>query len=110
MAKKIQTTERASGTSFHGTEFRASANEIIAILGEPTYDENNGSDKVNLEWVCETDEGDVFTIYDWKEYRQIGMDEKIDWHIGGHSGLVTKKAVMELEKFGIKPLNNRFGF
>jgi len=26
MAKKIQTTERASGTSFHGTEFRASAN------------------------------------------------------------------------------------
>jgi hypothetical protein len=38
------------------------------------------------------------------------MDEPIDWHIGGHSGLVTKKAVMELEKFGVKPLPSMFGF
>ena len=38
------------------------------------------------------------------------MDEKIDWHIGGNSGRVTNAAVTELEKFGVKPLENRFGF
>jgi hypothetical protein len=110
MAHTIQNTERANMTSFHGTEFRASANEIIAILGEPTYDSNDGSDKVNLEWICETETGEVFTIYDWKEYRPIEMDEKIDWHIGGHNGRVTNAALKELEKFGVQPLENPFGF
>ena len=96
MAHTIQNTERANMTSFHGTEFRASANEIIAILGEPTYDSNDGSDKVNLEWICETETGEVFTIYDWKEYRPISRTELIEWHIGGLNRIVTERALIEL--------------
>jgi hypothetical protein len=33
----------------------------------------------------ETEDGEVFTIYDWKEYRMIDVNEKIEWHIGSFS-------------------------
>lgn len=91
-----------SGTSFHNSTITASVNELIAALGEPQYQSNDGQDKVNFEWECETEEGDVFTIYDWKEYRSISTDEQIEWHIGGNSGFTTSTAVEELEQL----LNN----
>ena len=84
MAKKISDINRANGTSFHGIEFTATVNQIVSILGEPSIEENTGSDKVNFKWDCETESGKVFTIYDWKEYRKINRDEPIDWHIGAH--------------------------
>ncbi len=95
MAKLSNKT--ANGTSFHNSVILASVNEIIEILGEPQYQSNDGEDKVNFEWDCETEEGDVFTIYDWKEYRPISKDEEIKWHIGGDSRLITSKALKELE-------------
>jgi hypothetical protein len=55
------------------------------------------NDKVKNEWICETENGDVFTIYDWKEYRVYGDDEMIEWHIGGYSGKVTGQAQREIE-------------
>ena len=86
-----------SGTSFHNSTITASVNELIAALGEPQYQSNDGQDKVNFEWDCETEEGDVFTIYDWKEYRSISTDEQIEWHIGGNSGFQTSTAAEEVE-------------
>jgi hypothetical protein len=86
-----------SGTSFHNSTIKASVNELIAAIGEPQYQSNDGQDKVNFEWDCETEDGDVFTIYDWKEYRSISKDEQIEWHIGGNSGFVTSTAVEEVE-------------
>lgn len=94
MAQK--STKDISGTSFHGTTIVCSPNTLIGLLGEPTYSQNNGSDKTNLEWVCETKSGEVFTIYDWKEYRPIGMSEEVVWHIGGFTGQVTRQAHEEL--------------
>jgi hypothetical protein len=38
----------------------------------------------------------VFTLYDWKEYRSIGLDKQIEWHIGGMSGADTEKAKREI--------------
>jgi hypothetical protein len=95
MAKS--TNQSTSGTSFHNSVINASVNELIAVLGEPHYQSNDGQDKVNFEWDCETEDGDVFTIYDWKEYRSISKDESIEWHIGGNSGFVTSTAVEEVE-------------
>jgi len=85
-----------TGTSFHSHTLVCTPKELKEILGEPTYEQNTGEDKVNLEWVCETEDGEVFTIYDWKEYRTISEDEEIEWHLGGHSGAVTRKAFSEL--------------
>ena len=96
MAKS--TNQDTSGTSFHMTTIIASVNELISALGEPQYQGNYGNDKVNFEWYCETDEGDVFTIYDWKEYRSISKDEQIMFHIGGMSRSVTEQAKKELVK------------
>ena len=91
-----KTNQSPVGTSYHDCTITATVNELKAILGEPVHSENDGEDKVNFEWNMETNEGDVFTVYDWKEYRKISEDEKINWHIGGKSGGITIQAQAEL--------------
>jgi hypothetical protein len=68
------------------------------VLGEPQCFQNDGSDKTNIDYECETKTGDIFTIYDWKEYRPIGMNETIEFHIGGMSRAITERAKDELEE------------
>ena len=46
----------------------------------------------------ETEDGEPFTVYDWKEYRPLPEDEVIEWHIGGRSGLTTEKALLEIRE------------
>jgi len=75
-------------TSFHGHTFRATVDELVELVGEPNYVDNSGTDKTTHEWIIMNNEtGTAFTIYDWKEYRTIRKDEKIDWHIGAHRSL-----------------------
>ena len=95
MIKK--TDKQAFGTSFHNIRLVTTPQHLIDILGEPTYNENRGGDKTNMEWVCECN-GKVITIYDWKEYREINMDEPIEWHIGGRNSNDTRMALQELRK------------
>ena len=90
------TTNLVNGSSFHNVTIKTSVNELIRVLGEPTYQTNDGEDKVNFEWVCETIDGDVVTIYDWKEYRMIDVDEEIEFHLGGHSLIHTLDGKDEL--------------
>lgn len=93
-----KTTKSSSGTSFHGVEFTATVGDMKQVLGAPKYETNDGEDKVNMEWVFETEDGNVFTIYDWKEYRRLGTYSKIDWHIGAHNQIVSLKARNELRE------------
>jgi len=91
------TFKSAHATSFFNTTFSATVQDLRKILGIPQCEQNDGEDKVNFEWVLETNDGDVFTVYDWKEYHVIDEEmEDIDWHIGGHSRRVTKKALEEI--------------
>lgn len=90
-------TQEPWGTSFHMQTITCSYNELVKALGQPQVEDNTGQDKVNFEWICETKNGTIFTIYDWKEYRRIRLDEEIEWHIGGMSSLDTIKARQELE-------------
>ena len=96
MARK--TDQSTDGTSFTGATFDASVNQLKKIFGEPDNEDNTGEDKVNFDWDLETDDGDVFTIYDWKEYRVIDKDEIIGWHIGAKSRLVAIIAMDEVKK------------
>jgi bacillopeptidase F (M6 metalloprotease family) len=96
MAKK--TEKSADGTSFHGTVINSTINELTRSIGEPQYDAGryaSGFDKTAVEWTCETKDGDVFTIYDWKEGLS-NEDDIIEFHIGGHSEEITKRALEEL--------------
>ena len=91
-------TGRKMGTSFHDTVIYATPQQLIDAIGSPSYANNEGEDKVNMEWVCETGDGEVFTIYDWKYYRPLEMDEEVGWHIGGKNGIHTYKGKVELEE------------
>jgi hypothetical protein len=92
MNKFKQTTQSPIGTSFHDTVINASVNDLTKVLGEPQYDANHGTDKVNFEWMMELNDGSVFTVYDYKEYRVLDKREIIGWHVGGLNGLVTERA------------------
>ena len=92
MCKK--TNSSVDGTSFYGVTFKASVQSLIDIFGEPY--KNIDEDKVNFEWNMENDEGDVFTIYDWKEYRTLDLNETIEWHIGSFSKSVSNLAQYEV--------------
>jgi len=96
MAKK--TYQSTDGTSFHGVTIRATVNQLISVFGEPSEDSNTGEDKVNFEWEMETEDGEVFTIYDWKEYRMIDVDEYVIWHIGAKDKSTSNTAEDEILK------------
>jgi hypothetical protein len=94
MCKK--TNSSTDGTSFQGVTIKASVQDLINVLGEPYYNDNTGECKVNFEWDLETDEGNVFTIYDWKEYRKLDLDEQIEFHIGSFSRSISSDAQYEV--------------
>lgn len=98
------TSATANGTSFFGSTITSTPAQLKAILGKPTYNFNDGLDKVNLEWVIENDNGDVFTVYDWKTGHGISDDAVIEWHIGGYNAEVTNTARRDL---GFALLNNK---
>ena len=81
----MKRSNNTSGTSFHGVTLTVTPQKLIDVLGEPDFFDNDGQDKVNMEYNLETEDGIVFTIYDWKEYRPLQMDETIEFHIGGFS-------------------------
>jgi hypothetical protein len=93
----MKTNTNISGTSFFGGEIECSVNDLIKVLGEPTYNSNDGQDKTNIEWNMET-KGIVFTLYDWKMYRPITYDESIRWHIGVKSQFESSTIQILLEK------------
>lgn len=95
MCKK--TNSSTSGTSFQDVTFKASVNQLTNVFGEPTIQDNTGKDKTNFEWEMETDEGNVFTTYDWKEYRKLDLDEQIEWHIGSYSKSISNTALEEIK-------------
>lgn len=80
--KPLTDLDLINGTSFHGKTLIATANELKRLFGPPQYNDNNGADKVNIEWNLVTDSGIVFSVYDWKEGRSIMNDEPVEWHIG----------------------------
>jgi hypothetical protein len=90
------TDKSANGTSFYDDTFTATVADLRRVLGQPKFESNDGQDKVNFDWIMETEGGEPFTVYDWKYYRPLGEDELIEWHIGGNSGLVTEQALNEI--------------
>lgn len=89
------TKKSASGTSFHGTTFKATPQQLVDLF-TPDYDANDGRDKTNFDFTLETESGDVFTIYDWKYYRRLRMDERVEWHVGAFNGEVSEQGEKEI--------------
>lgn len=92
----MKQSNNVSGTSFFGGEIECSVNDLIKVIGEPTFDNNDGQDKTNIEWNM-VHKGIDFTIYDWKMYRPITLDEKIRWNIGVRNQQESNTIQMLLE-------------
>ena len=99
MIKK--TEQSANGTSFHSITIKTTLGKLRAAFGDPQGDYNDGSDKSNIDYVLETSNGDVFTVYDWKNYRPIGEDEVLDFHIGAYTNHIAFQAKQEMHKMGL---------
>jgi len=92
----IRSTKNSSlDTSFHGYTVTTTRNDLKRVLGKPHYVNRDSDEKVQHEWILEID-GHVFTVYDWKEYRNVKASEPIEWHIGAKSSLVASHAQEEL--------------
>jgi hypothetical protein len=83
------------GTSFRGVTINATANQLTEIVGECS-ELKSGDGKTTLQWILENEDNQVITIYDWKMYREVGLDEEIEWNIGGHNKQSTEKAKEEI--------------
>ena len=106
-----RTNKSLDGTSFHGATFSATLADLQVILGAP----NNGGDhhdKVQNEWELELEDGTVFSVYDWKEYRRYTDKETIEWHIGGMNlkdTFVAQDTLVEaLDTMNAPPKSNLF--
>jgi len=81
----------ANGTSFYGTTVMATAKQIASFMGPSLW----SCSKTNFNWTAATDDGEVFTVYDWKE-GDITEDTKVYFHIGGFNKETTEKAKKEM--------------
>ena len=72
-----------SGTSFNGTAIKASPFELIEVLGDAHHSSIDG--KVNLEWLFENEDGEIFTLYDWRE-GELDALKPIEFHVGSRGG------------------------
>jgi hypothetical protein len=94
----VEPTSEFIGGSFHNTIVQATLIDIIIALGKPWAENNDGKDKSNFDWNAKTDCGIGFTVYDWKYYRPLDMNEIVDWHIGGECRDQTEIAASKLKK------------
>lgn len=96
--KPLQDVSRVGGSSFHQDVVFATPNELTYILGEPAYEFNVGTDKTNMEWYIQMPDGNMFTVYDYKEYEILHPNKTYEWHIGGHDRFSTHLAKVLLEE------------
>lgn len=83
------TAPSVNGTSLVGYLKGFTFDNLVNVLGQPTFDEPSGDDKVQVEWVVEYD-GEVYTVYDWKTYnREFTLNNLTEWNVGGKSKATT---------------------
>ena len=103
MKTKIKQADRKKmfGTHFTGLVVKTSVKAIREILGDEVESSNDGQDKTNFDFVFELNYKTVFTMYDWKMYRPIELDEIVEFHVG------TKE---NIDKYDVKLALERLGF
>lgn len=93
-----------NGTCLQG-EIKANYADLVKKFGKPI-----GGDayKVDASWVIKFENGDVATIYNWKDGKNyngesgVATESITEWHVGGHKksvvGMVEEVLKEEVEK------------
>ena len=104
MKTTLNISNNICGTSWFGLELFATPQEIINALEEPHYIDEEGGDKTTMEWDYETEDGLVFTIYDWKEYDcppSQNYYKKYHFHIGVKESSDNARVKAILKEYGL---------
>ena len=82
----------AMGTSFHNVTITVNPLKLLKFLGKDYVSDDY---KISREWICEFN-GNVFTVYDWKEtslYDErlpspdaFWSGSEVELHVGSHLG------------------------
>ena len=91
------TNKKHSGTSFYDEVIHSTLKKLREVIGDEDTDFKSGDNKVRYHFTRELDNGDVITIYDWKEYRNFDENEIISWHVGGFNKRSTMNARYQIE-------------
>lgn len=87
------TKKSTEGTSHQNITFIASVNELTKIMGLPRL--LNDTPYSNYEWEMETDNGNVFTVYDFNKGK-FNDNEAVTWNIGAFSMSDSLEAKSEI--------------
>lgn len=87
-----------NGTKATGKKFHCSIGRLFQTFGQPCFVDQ---DKSFFCWVLETSDGDVYTVYDWKEETKPGQHDVIEFNIGAKTARIGKKALYDLKKLGL---------
>ena len=97
--RKVENKRAANGTSFFGRVGWFTVNQLKKVaddLGAEYFEDNDGNEKSNYRFKFMTEEGEVFTVYDWKEYKPLDPTVSYEFHIGGFSKEATHNGFAEL--------------
>ena len=95
---RLEDSSLAENLTFHNHDFVAAQEDIEKVCGIVMYTDLDPEEITQNEWEMQTEDGTPFTIYDWKEYREISDNEKITWHIGSFNRFGSAKAYKELQR------------
>tara|TARA_R100000654_G_scaffold21258_1_gene42852 strand:+ start:115 stop:447 length:333 start_codon:yes stop_codon:yes gene_type:complete len=94
-----KTNKSIAGTNFNGVTFHCSPNFLIELsnkLGANYNKFNNGQNKTNFDFTFENSKGDVFTVYDWKYYHKLNLNEVYEFNIGAKNREKANIAFLDL--------------
>ena len=92
------------GTSFHYGVVYNTAEEISKVLGPFT---KGDGDKCWRKWMIKTDDGTVFTVYDWKD-GYVSDTKRLYYHIGTNTLEESNKVVALLKEAGLNAISDPF--
>ena len=74
-------------TSYHGVDVRATSEQLENVEGLriSCWGLDDVDDKVQIEFDVSIDDELVGYIYSWKEYRELDVFDRLDFHIGATS-------------------------
>lgn len=85
----LDNNAKTNMTSFHGVTIDLAPADLEAVFGCPRWEDG---EKTQTEWDFSNDNGNVFTLYDWKQYgKQVRYsNDKITYHIGSKVGILDE--------------------
>jgi hypothetical protein len=104
MKATLNISNNICGTSWFGLILTTTPNDIIKALGTPHYEDYWVEEKTSMEWHFETEDGVVFTIYDWKEYAFPAAEHYnrvYNFHIGLKNYEDSSRVIEILKEYGL---------